>query len=330
MNNFLEDFLLNSKIEFKQNVNLSKYSNFRTGKIAEYIILPKTVEELKTLVNFLVENRINYKVIGNTTNLLFLDDVVYGVLLSLKNIKKIEIYEHKKFIKVESGVMLPRLVNILAEKGITGFEGLEGIPGTIGGAIYTNAGAYGYEISDKLIDIDVLTKKGKIKRFSKENLKFAFRHSIFKEKDIGIILNARFNIEYGNKNEINKKIKYFSVDRRTYQEYKYSNLGSIFATKDLYSEISKHYLCYRIILYFIRKLNIILKPNDNKLVNKVTCWYFNLGFKKQPFSDKTMNCLISNNITSNEAIEYINIIKRLTKNNVLLENEIVYKFDSVK
>lgn len=330
MNNFLEDFLLESKIEFKQNVKLSKYSYFKTGKMTKFIISPKTVEEFKTLVNYLVENRINYKVIGNTSNLLFLDDIVYGVLLSLKNIKKIEIYDHKKIIKVEAGVILPRLVRILAEKGITGFEGLEGIPGTIGGAIYMNAGAYGYEISDRLIDIDVLTKRGKIKCFLKESLKYAFRHSIFKKKNIGIILNARFNIEYGNKNEINKKIKYFNANRRTYQECQYSNLGSIFATKDLYSDIAKHYLCYRIILYFIRKLNIILKPIDNKLVNKVTCLYFNLRFKKQPFSDKTMNCLINNNITSKEAIEYINIIKRLTKNSVLLENEIVYKFDSVK
>ena len=221
--------------------------------------------------------------------------------------------------------MLSRFVRKLAARGIRGFEGLEGIPGTIGGAIFMNAGACGYEISDNLIDINVLTEDGKIKCFLKKDLRFAYRHSIFKEENIGIILNARFRIKYGNKNGINAKIKYFSDNRRTYQEHRYPNLGSIFATQDLYFEIAKHHLGYKVILYFIRKLNIILRSIDNKLVNKTTCWYFSLRFKKQPFSDKTMNCLVNNNITTKEAIEYINIIKKLTKNSVPLENEIVYK-----
>jgi len=330
MNNFLEDFLLNSMIEFKQNVNLSKYSYFKTGKMAQFIVYPNCIKELKTFYNFLINNPIPYRIIGSTTNLLFLDDIIYYVLISLGKFNKIEINEPKKFAEVESGVMLPKFVRKLAERGITGFEGLEGIPGTIGGAIYMNAGAYGYEISDNLINVNVLTKNGEIKSFLKKNLNFSFRYSSFKERDVGIILNARFDIENGNKDEIFKKIKYFNVNRRTYQEHKYPNLGSIFATKDIYADIAQHYLFYKKILYFTRKLNIVLKPNNNKLLNKITCLYFNLRFKKRPFSDKTMNCLINNDITSKEAIEYINTIKRLTKNGVLLENEIIYKFDSVK
>lgn len=325
MNNFLENFLLNNKIDFKRNINLSKYTYFKTGKMVQFIVYPNCIKELKIFYNFLINNSIPYKIIGATSNLLFLDDIIYYVLISLGKFNKIEINEPKKFVEVESGVMLQKFIRKLAKRGITGFEGLEGIPGTIGGAIFMNAGAYGYEISDNLINVNVLTKNGEIKSFFKKDLNFSFRYSSFKERDIDIILNAKFNVEYGNKNEVYKKIKYFNINRKTYQEHRYPNLGSIFSTRDLYSEIARHYLCYRIILYFIRKLNIILKPTDNRVLNKITCWYFNLRFKKQPFSDKTMNCLINNNIKTEEAIEYINVIKKLTKNSIPLENEIVYK-----
>jgi len=323
----LEKFLRNNKIDFKCKVDLSKLTYFQTGNTAEFVIYPNNGEELKLISDFLKSQYIAYKVIGATTNLLFLDDVKYDIIVSLRRFNRIEINEQKKFVKAEAGVMLPRLVRILAGKGIRGFEGLEGIPGTVGGAIFMNAGAYGYEISDNLIDVVVLTKKGGIKPFFKKDLRFAFRHSIFREKDIGIILDTRFHIEHGNKDEINEKIRYFRDNRRTYQEHGYRNLGSIFATQDLYSEIANHHLGYKLILYFLRKLNAVLKPSDNKLLNKVTCCYFNLRFKKQPFSHKTMNCLINNNITSKKAVEYIAIIRDLIKDSVPLENEIVHKID---
>lgn len=327
MNSMLEKFLHNNKIDFKRKVDLSKFTYFKTGNTAEFVIYPNNAKELKIIFDFLKSNYVAYKVIGATTNLLFLDDVKYDVLISLRKFNSIEINEQKKFVKAEAGVMLTRFVRRLAGRGIRGFEGLEGIPGTVGGAIFMNAGAYGYEISGNLINIKVLTKEGDIKRFLKKDLKFAVRHSVFREKDIGIILDARFHVEHGNKDEINKKIRYFRDNRRTYQEHNYHNLGSIFATQDLYSEIAKHHLGYKLILYFVRKLNAILKPSDNKLLNKVTCCYFNLRLKKQPFSDKTMNCLINNSITSKEAVEYINMIRELIRDSVPLENEIVYKID---
>lgn len=326
-NNLLEKFLSNNKIEFIRKVNLSRFTHFKTGGMAKFIIYPDNIKELKIIIDFLDNKSIFYKVIGATTNLLFLDEVEYDVLVSLKKFNKIEINKEKKIVRVEAGAMLPKLVRELATEGITGFEGLEGIPGTIGGAIYMNAGAYGYEVSDNLIDVNVLTKKDGAKYFLRKDLKFAFRHSIFGEMNIGVILDARFRIKYVDRNEIAKKIKYFKENRRTYQEYKYLSLGSIFATHDLYSEIAKHHLGYRLILYFVRKLNALLKPLDNRLLNKITCRYFNLRFSKQPFSNKTMNCLINNNITSKEAIEYINTVKRLTKNNLPLENEIVQKLN---
>lgn len=323
MNSLIEDFLFGEKIDFVQKVDLSKFTWFKTGGLAKFIIYPKNVKELKKIVNFLEDKSIFCKAIGATTNLLFLDEIECEVLISLKKFNKTEISKEKKIIKVEAGVILSCLVRELAAKGITGFEGLEGIPGTIGGAVFMNAGAYGYEISDNLIGIEVLTKDGDIKSFLSQDLNFKFRHSVFKERNLGIILNARFRIRCGNKDEINKKIGYFSSNRKTYQEHKYPNLGSVFATKDLYSEIARHHFGYKVILYFIKKLKALLKPSDNKILNIITCWYFNLHFKKQPFSDKTMNCLINNNITSKESVAYIKIIRRLTKDDISLENEIV-------
>ncbi len=176
----MNNFLLNNKIDFKQNINLSKYTYFKSGKMVQFIVYPNCIKELKIFYNFLINNSIAYKIIGATSNLLFLGDVIYYVLISLGKFNKIEINESKKFVEVESGVMLLKFIRKLAEGGITGFEELKGIPGTIGGAIFMNTGAYhGYEISDDLINVNVLTKNGEFKSFLKKDLNFSFRYSSF-------------------------------------------------------------------------------------------------------------------------------------------------------
>lgn len=208
---------------------MSKHTTFKIGGPADIFIKTYSAEEIKYIVMFAQKNKIPLKIIGNGSNLLVRDEGIRGIVVAIK----LEGYtivrnENYAFVTVESGMLNAKLAQILLKEGIEGFEFASGIPGTIGGAIKMNAGAYDSEIKD-IIDettyIDLTDLQ--IKKISKEEQKFSYRHSIFMEKD-AIILNTRLILKYGNQEEIKERMQNNLNKRKMKQPIDMPSAGSTF------------------------------------------------------------------------------------------------------
>jgi UDP-N-acetylmuramate dehydrogenase len=314
-----------SGIDHRIDYDLAKFSYFKTGGKSDFCFFPKDVKEFKVLIDFCLKSEKSWKTIGATSNLMFLKGHAPEILISLKNFNSYCYDVNLNIITVDAGYRLPSLSRKTAKIGLSGFEGLEGIPGTVGGAIYQNAEAFGDAISDYLLDVTVLSLNGQIIVYKKLDLNYSYRHSAFKDKDLGVILSARFSPNISlSKDHIKSRIDSLNWNRRNYQEAKFPNLGSIFATKDIYMDMARFDYIYWKLLLLARWYLSWTKPQDNKLINAITCLRFGIKFKPQPFSDKTMNCFINApGVSTNLIIKYIEKMKTLTHNEVKIEIEII-------
>ena len=168
------------------------------GEIAHYIE-PYNIFCLKEIINYLDNNHIPYKMLGNGSNLICGSSRYEGVVISLKNFNNFQICNDKVY--VEAGVMAPYLCMTLAKLGLSGLEFASGIPGSVGGLIFMNAGAYKSSISDIVSEVLVL-KNGQICRMKKEELKMSYRYSIFQEHPSWIILATYLKLEQGDVDDI--------------------------------------------------------------------------------------------------------------------------------
>jgi UDP-N-acetylmuramate dehydrogenase len=316
-------------IETERNINLANFSHFKTGDKVENLLIPKSLNELIECILYFKTNNLEYKIVGATTNILFLDETSIKFLISTKKLANYDIDLSNMTASAECGLMLSKFVCNLIKNGIAGFEGLEGIPGTIGGGLFMNAGAYGCTISDYLISVDAIDSNGKKISLEKEELKFSYRSSIFRrDKDL-IILKAYFKLQPGDQRNIEDKAKLFHTVRRKYNDYSYPSLGSTFATLDIYSDLAKNDIVYKISMKLIRKFFYSKKfaphrrPANNKILNAFTEWYFKLNYKIQPYSDKTMNCIVNKSLPTEKYLNYIEDIKTLTRGQIEIENEII-------
>ena len=216
-----------SKVSFGE--ALSKHTTFRIGGLAEAFIYCEDIEELKRIIAFFKKVGLSYCVIGNGSNLLVSDKGIKGCVVKLGNIFS-EVAFNKERIIVGSACSLQKLIFSAAEKGLSGIESLSGIPGTVGGAVIANAGAWGNSIGNHVISIKVLTEYGKLMVMKKNDLKFSYRESILKKKNRKAII---IEIELGNfKKEspktVKEKIKSVSVLRKTTQPFGQPSPGCIF------------------------------------------------------------------------------------------------------
>lgn len=319
-------------IEFQQNSDLSKLSYLKTGGLAKLLILPETKEEVRKVINLLKEYELNYKIIGATSNLLFLDDVDYSCLLSTTNIKGIEINQNTNEIISGSGEMLGDLSRFALLNSITGFEGLEGIPGTVGGAVFMNAGAYGYETKNVLKSIELIDEKGNTRSLNKADLGLKYRNSVLKKGLVrGVVVSATFNIEYENQNKIEHRMELFHAKRHKYQEFLYPNLGSCFSGS-IYRALGKKDKVFKLIsmLYFLFNYKIRLfrreSPINRTWINNIAIKRFSFEYEKQPFSHKNINTLVNRGQGTDEMLRYIEEINLLADSKVPIENEIVDGF----
>ena len=194
------------KGNIKVNEYMSKHTSFKIGGKADFFVEADSVSEICLLQKFTKKNNIPMFIIGNGSNILVSDKGIRGIVVKINlnnmEIKKKENYEIATF---GAGCKISAIAYMLAQKGISGFEELAAIPGTIGGAIVMNAGAYGKEIKDILISTVCLDSQGNIVEFLNEEQQFGYRTSIFKQHNY-IILEARFKLEQKNKEDIiNKK-----------------------------------------------------------------------------------------------------------------------------
>lgn len=315
-----------------ERVSLRDFSWFKTGGTAARIHFPVSVGELATLVGSLNAEGTPFKIIGETTNLLFLDDREYGILISTKKLDRIHHDEQRGEIEVETGYLLPDLSRYALNRSIKGFAGLEGIPGTIGGAVFMNASAFGYGISRCLTRVEVIMPDGSFKSLSHDELRFAHRDSVFKSGGhAGIISRAFFKAEPGNQKSIYRVMEDCHSRRHRSFEYMYPNLGSIFAGS-VYRSMGKHDPYFRIcaaLFYFLGyRFKSLGKetPLNRKWLNDIAVKRFNLNYPRQPFSDKSLNVLINNGHHTDELLAYIQRMKEIIGNDVPIENEIVEPF----
>lgn len=211
--------------KIKTNEDMSKHTSFKAGGKAKFYIKAKTVEDVINTVKISKENNIPIVVLGNGSNILFKDKEFNGVVLKIElDTLKIE----ENIITAEAGVKNAILGRKALDNNLQGFEFAAGIPGTIGGAIRMNAGAYGGEIKDIVQDVEYLDYEDlKIKKITNKECNFEYRHSVFCENK-NIILSATFKLENGIKEEIANRMNEFAKSRKEKQPLEYPSAGSTF------------------------------------------------------------------------------------------------------
>lgn len=212
------------KIDYEENIDLKEYNTMKLSSIGYMIVHPKNIDELKSIFLLIKEYEKKYFIIGNGSNII-LPPYYDGIIIKLDNFNKLDFDNGN--IYVESGYMLNKLAIIISNNGYTGLEWATGIPGTIGGAIYSNAGAYNASISDILVDVTVLDGD-KIKTILKDECNFKYRNSLFKTDKELIILSCNLKVDKGNLQDIKTLIKDRTQRRINTQPLDFPSCGSVF------------------------------------------------------------------------------------------------------
>ena len=211
---------------------MASHTTFRIGGPADYFVMPETVEELAAVLKLCKEEQMPYFILGNGSNLLVGDKGFRGVVIQLyKNFDGIQIEGTK--VTAKAGAMLIRVAKESGKAGLTGLEFASGIPGTIGGAMVMNAGAYGGEMKDVVTAVTVLTKEGDIKILTGDEMNFRYRGSVVEDEGY-IVLEAVMELKEGNLEEIQTRIDELSIQRKTKQPIEYPSAGSTFKRPEGY------------------------------------------------------------------------------------------------
>lgn len=206
---------------------MRKHTNFKIGGNADVFVIAKNIEEIKCVIKFSKENNILLTILGNGSNVLVSDKGIRGIVLQVGT-KEIKIEKQKNaLVEVEAGVMLGALAQVLLKQSISGFEFAAGIPGSIGGAIRMNAGAYGGEMKDIVKDVTVLNEKGEISVLTNEECEFSYRHSRFTDSK-EIVIKVTLELPLGNEAEIKAKMDEYDQSRREKQPLNLPSAGSTF------------------------------------------------------------------------------------------------------
>lgn len=212
-------------IEFKLDEPLSKYTFTKTGGNADVLAFPKTRDELVEIVDTARVNKVPITIIGNASNLIIKDGGIRGIVIILPNFHKIEVSETK--VTAEAGATIINTTIAAQKAGLTGIEFAAGIPGSVGGAVFMNAGAYGGEIKDVFESAEVLLPDGHITTLTHEDMQFSYRHSTVQD-DGGIVISATFALKRGNKESIQEEMDRLNELRRSKQPLEYPSCGSVF------------------------------------------------------------------------------------------------------
>ena len=218
---------LQEKIDLKKiktEEPMSKHTTFKVGGNADIFVKVNEIEELKYVLQIIKQYNIPMYIIGNGSNLLVKDNGIRGIVLSIE-LDNLEISED--IITVGAGVKLIALAHKCAKCGLTGLEFASGIPGTIGGAVRMNAGAYGDEISSKIIETKYMDIDGNIYTINNEQHEFSYRNSVF-TKNKNIILETKLKLEKGDETQIKSKMEELKKSREEKQPLEYFSAGSTF------------------------------------------------------------------------------------------------------
>lgn len=222
----VEEYLPDLVME--KDVPMAKHTSFRIGGPARRMAFPHTTEQMVLLINFALECDAHPLVIGNGTNLLVADEGLDRLVINTKDMAKLEPGNGENEILAEAGVPLVKLANYACQEGLTGLEFAHGIPGSVGGAVCMNAGAYGGEMKDVLLGASVLFPDAGIRFLSCEELQLGYRHSILTDHPEAVVLYAVFRLTPGDRAEIHAKMEELMARRKASQPLEYPSAGSTF------------------------------------------------------------------------------------------------------
>ncbi|MFI3210253.1 MAG: UDP-N-acetylmuramate dehydrogenase [Peptostreptococcaceae bacterium] len=205
---------------------MKKHTSFKVGGKVDVLITPSDEEELISLIKYLKEKNINYLIVGNGSNLLVKDGGFRGVIIKITN--KFNKFEIKgEYVDVQSGVILSTISKAFTREGLSGFEFAAGIPGTIGGAIYMNAGAYGGEMKDIVQSVRLLDEDGNIFELSNSEMEFSYRKSVLANKNY-IVLSSKMKLKKSCSEIIRNEIRDATQKRVANQPLNMPSAGSTF------------------------------------------------------------------------------------------------------
>ena len=204
---------------------LKQYTYTKVGGAADYLAFPRNQYELKRIVTFANAHEIPWMVLGNSSNIIVRDGGIEGFVIMFDHFHDVRVNGY--VIEAEAGAKLIDVTHVARYHSLTGFEFACGIPGSIGGAVYMNAGAYGGEIAHILQSCKVLTPEGEIKNLSASDLAFGYRHSKIQETG-DVVISAKFALAPGNYDQINQEMARLTHLRELKQPLEYPSCGSVF------------------------------------------------------------------------------------------------------
>lgn len=226
---WLEDHLPS---KFRVDEPMQRHTSFRIGGPADVLVLPETAVELITVIKEVRNRQIPLTILGNGSNVLVKDQGIRGVVVKIGNVlRKMECLG--EVVQAEAGVSLAAVSNYAAKNQLTGLEFAVGIPGSLGGAVFMNAGAYDGEMKNVVKTITVLTQAGEIKELTCDDLHFGYRHSCVQD-DGSVIIAVTMELKQGSQDDINAKMADFTNRRVTKQPLELPNAGSMFKRPEGY------------------------------------------------------------------------------------------------
>lgn len=211
--------------EYLKDEDLSKYTTYRVGGFCDYMVFPKNIVELKRLLSLIKNNKINYKIIGNGSNVVFSSKRFEGIIINLDYLNNYSFDNNK--LECESGCSLIKVAMDSINHNLGGLDFAIGIPGSIGGAIYMNAGCYGSDISNVLSSVTYIDEDLSINTINNTECLFGYRDSLFKHHKY-VIISACFILNESNKEEIMKVVSERIEKRNSSQPLDKPNAGSVF------------------------------------------------------------------------------------------------------
>lgn len=231
---FIYNSLLNilNKEDILIDEPMSKHISFRVGGPADILVKPSSEEQIKEILTFAKKENIPYLIMGNGSNLLVKDGGIRGIVIKISdNFNDFSV--EGKTVTAQSGAMLSFMGKAIMRNNLTGFEFAAGIPGTLGGAIAMNAGAYGGEMKDIVKSVRLIDSQGNIVELSNEEMQFAYRKSLLNKEEY-IVLSAIIELEEGNYEEIRDRMKDLTNKRVTKQPLNLPSAGSTFKRPEGY------------------------------------------------------------------------------------------------
>lgn len=230
--NFIK-FLCDADIPFTRDEPLSRHTSFRIGGPCDVYVTCESADSFKEVYDLAIKEGLKIYILGRGSNVLFSDDGFRGVVLSTEKLNSVTVDGNK--LIAECGASFTQIAVVARDAGLTGLEFAYGIPGSVGGAVFMNAGAYGGQVSDCLVAstcYDPIT--GKISYIEKEEHKFGYRTSIYKHNPDRVILTAEFELVPSDKEAVREKMDDFMGRRRDKQPLEYPSAGSVFKRPEGY------------------------------------------------------------------------------------------------